>query len=372
MNILHICNDFAYSKVHKNLYKEFDNMGFTQIIFHPLRVIDNMGKNDISFSVRDSRIIYSNLLTSVHKLIFERKIKFLFREIVEKVNVSAVDFTMATTLFSDGFLAYKLLKQYGIPYSVAIRSSDVQVFFKYRPDLIPLGLKIIRNARKVIFVSGSIEKSIETNFFFKCFIDKNILKNAITICNGVDDFWINNRFQDIIYKRNSTMIYVGTFEKRKNVNRLLDALENVRLQHPDIKLMIVGGNKDEDNVVERIAKLNWVDFKGQIKDPILLKDSFRQCGFFVMPSFRETFGLVYIEAITQGLPVLYSKKQGIDGVFQEAVGVKVEPHNLDSIIEGLNILLDRGSEFQNKIRNIDMERFRWGNIAKVYLEEVFN
>ena len=61
---------------------------------------------------------------------------------------------------------------------------------------------------------------------------------------------------------------------------------------------------------------------------------------FVMPSFSETFGMVYAEALLNGTPILYSKDTGFDGLFDN-VGVVVDPHSLVSIGEGLRKIVQK-------------------------------
>lgn len=48
-----------------------------------------------------------------------------------------------------------------------------------------------------------------------------------------------------------------------------------------------------------------------------LREAFSISDIFVMPSKPETFGLVYVEALSQGLPILYAKGEGFDGYFDE-------------------------------------------------------
>lgn len=55
-----------------------------------------------------------------------------------------------------------------------------------------------------------------------------------------------------------------------------------------------------------------------------------------MPSFTESFGLVYAEAMSQGLPVIYSKGQGFDGQFAEGVvGYHVDAHDPEELCENI-------------------------------------
>ena len=87
---------------------------------------------------------------------------------------------------------------------------------------------------------------------------------------------------------------------------------------------------------------------------------------FAMPSIFETFGLVYIEALTQNLRLLYAKDRGIDGLFNYPVGEAVNPYSTSQIICALeNLISRRGNYYDNSM--IDFEFFRWKRIASIYL-----
>jgi len=69
-----------------------------------------------------------------------------------------IDIQYATTLFSDGALAYKIYNNFKIPYIVALRSTDINLFLKVRPDLYVLDKNILLNAQKNIFISPLLKK----------------------------------------------------------------------------------------------------------------------------------------------------------------------------------------------------------------------
>ena len=96
----------------------------------------------------------------------------------------------------------------------------------------------------------------------------------------------------------------------------------------------------------------------------------RQHAVFAMPSVRETFGLVFIEALSQGLALLYAKGNGIDGVFNKTdtnVGVAVNPKSVNDIADGLKILLENRSDYNNY--NINFNLFKWKDIAEAYAND---
>jgi glycosyltransferase involved in cell wall biosynthesis len=92
----------------------------------------------------------------------------------------------------------------------------------------------------------------------------------------------------------------------------------------------------------------------------------RSSDVFAMASHHETFGLVYVEALSQGLPVLFSKGQGIDGTFAENIGLPVDPSSVEDIRRGLEQMIDRYPTFD--LSQVRFERFGWESIAARYLE----
>jgi glycosyltransferase involved in cell wall biosynthesis len=87
---------------------------------------------------------------------------------------------------------------------------------------------------------------------------------------------------------------------------------------------------------------------------------------FVMPSFKETFGVVYLEALSQGLPILHSIGQGVDGFFDDSrVSEAVDPGSIADIARGIRELAQRRDDVRNSC--IDQVRpFSWDRIASRY------
>ena len=83
-----------------------------------------------------------------------------------------------------------------------------------------------------------------------------------------------------------------------------------------------------------------------------------------MPSIHETFGLVYIEALSQNLPVVFTKGQGIDGLFDESVGVGVNAFSVEEISEAIKKILKNPKGYNNK--QICFNDFNWDIIAGKY------
>ncbi len=365
MNVLHICNDFSYSKVYQNLYQELDKLGVKQLIYHPLRNRNNIGKNCFEFEVCGSNIIYSKfILKKYHRILFSLKIRSIFKDIKEQIDLKSVDILYPTTLFSDGAVAYNIFKEFGVPYVVAVRNTDVNTFLKFRPDLISLAHKILSNASKIIFISEGLRRKF---FSSRYFVGKKdlYLKNTLVISNGIDNYWLDNLKPKTNVEKNN-LLFIGRFDHNKNAETVIKCLEKLRADFPDIQLNLVGGGGNNSKKIEAlIRKYNdWIRFYGFISDKQELAKIFAQNKFFIMPSVFETFGLVYIEALSQGLPVLYTKNQGIDGLFGKEIGESTTPDE-KSVRYALYNLMKR---YDYNIDKVDFDGYRWNNIAHKYLE----
>ena len=86
-----------------------------------------------------------------------------------------------------------------------------------------------------------------------------------------------------------------------------------------------------------------------------------------MPSFHETFGLVYAEAMTQGLPIIYTKGQGFDNQFENGlVGYSVKADDIEDISKAIFSILCNYKSFNKQSEY--SQKFRWDKIVNRYME----
>ena len=89
-----------------------------------------------------------------------------------------------------------------------------------------------------------------------------------------------------------------------------------------------------------------------------------------MPSLRETFGTVYIEALSQGLPVIYTKGQGIDGYFDQGLtGFACDPMNVHEIKEAILQIMGN-YQTTSQACALAAQDFQWHVIANQYNEVI--
>lgn len=367
MRVLHIASDFSNTKVHSNLVRELDNLGVSQVVYNPIRIKrrDTIGKNE--FPAQHTQFVYAVVVKPYHHYMYHVKQHCLFNALRKRVSVFDINLTHAATLMTDGGVAYKLYKKYHIPYIVSIRNTDINGFFDKLPHTWHNARKILLNAKRIFFISQGLKEKFESHRAVKSIIP--IIKDKFVLMpNGIDDYFISNVQHE--QRTGHGIIYIGDFSRNKNVLRLGEAILRLREEKEleDILLTIVGGGNNEDDSVENMINAHPEVFKyaGKIFDKAKLCELLQEQKVFAMPSINETFGLVYLEALSQNLPVLYTKGQGIDGLFDDTVGVSVNPLSVSEISDALRkMLLDTGYYCNKKV---DFNAFKWATIAEKYRE----
>lgn len=363
--VLHICNDFANSKVHAELYQQLDRQGVQQIIYTPLR--DPAKKDANRFEAQHTRFVYSYVLRPWHRVLFNRKIEKIAQDVMQQVDLSTVSCIHATTLFSDGAVALYLKQHYGIPFVVAVRNTDVNDFMRYAPHLWWVHRAVLKEASRVICISPALQHDFLRHFTL-CGMRKEVSDKTEIICNGINRYWLQSlSLNPAQHSQNHEIVYVGNFSANKNVKRLVDATLSLKAQIPDIRLHLIGEGGAQATLIQQLAQSNpdTILCHGPIYDKSLLCEHYQACSVFAMPSLTETFGLVYLEALSQGLSVLFTKGEGIDGLFSEKVGEAVNARSTAQISEALKHLLLHPEQYQI-LPESRFEEFDWSDIARRY------
>ncbi|MCI4368873.1 MAG: glycosyltransferase family 4 protein [Thermoplasmata archaeon] len=129
-------------------------------------------------------------------------------------------------------------------------------------------------------------------------------------------------------------LFVGRLASNKGLLPLIDAFENVARHDPTAELVLVGEDGGMRAAVYARLKErgleNRVRLTGYLEDEALLASAFREARLFVLPSEYEAFGLVLLEALAQGTPVIASRVGGIpEFVPDKEAGLLVPP--LDAV-----------------------------------------
>ena len=360
MNILHINSYYSYSKFYKNLYDMQVKNGLNIDVFVP---VSSSFKN-----VKENLGGYTKLSvnhTEFDRIFFHLKHKKIYKDIISKYDISKFSVIHAHSLFSNGYIAMKLKIKYGIPYFVAVRNTDINVFFKKMIHLRRLGINILDNADRIIFLSKSY-RDILIDKYIPEKMKSSLLSKSLIIPNGVDDFWLSNKgeIKKLLTQKKLKLLYVGVVNKNKNIITMVKVVKYFSKLGIEAKLTFVGSIEDK-YVYNQIKDFKFVEYiKSKPKEELL--KIFREHDIFVMPSIHETFGLVYVEAMSQGLPLIYTKGQGFDGQFEDGeVGFAVECLNPDDIINKIEKIIENYYLIsENCVEKCDI--FSWPRINDLY------
>jgi len=367
MKVLHINSEYSTNKLYKNLLCELGLLKIDQINYASIKNDSQNGNN--SFEDDTIEFNYSKTLKFYHRFFYYRKINFLLKDIEDKCDLVNVNVIHAHKLFSDGGVALKIKQKYSIPYIVAIRSTDIYGFYKYMPYLKSYAEKILLNADKIILLNNHFRtelNKLHTSSFPK--LDQNIQ----LIPNGIDEVWFKNR--EIFGNRKVLkpddcvqIVYTGTFIKRKKVVDLLKAICILNEKGINTKLTLIGaGGHYQQDVEDYSKKYSFIHYEGKLSLEEIRK-VYKRMHIFAMPSVKETFGLVYIEALSQGLPILYTKYEAIDSFFSDGkVGYGIDPNNLDDIVEKLKMLIENFECISGNVNLINLDQFKWEQVARKY------
>ncbi|NWJ48302.1 MAG: glycosyltransferase family 4 protein [Chloroflexi bacterium] len=203
------------------------------------------------------------------------------------------------------------------------------------------------------------------------FIRQYFRGNYEIIPNGIDLSRFEEENEPITELTDGKLniLFVGRFsERRKGLKFLLRAYNTVKMQIPNARLVIVGKGetKGYQNYLNRNG-IKDVVFTGFVPDEMLPR-YYRSCHVFCAPSIGgESFGIILLEAMASGLPVIASDIPGYASVLQHGLqGLLVEPRNREALALSLVHLL-ADSDLRSRMGDAGRARaleYTWEKVAQ--------
>ncbi len=224
----------------------------------------------------------------------------------------------------------------------------------------------VNRAEMVLPVSNALKEAIETYGIRTRFrIVPNVV-NTEVFCPIASADGSN---EDGVKK----LLLVGVLSPQKGVPYLLEALSQIRLQRSNSRLDIVGDGPNRLEYEELSGKLGLTElvrFHG-FRQKNEVARYMQECDFYVQPSLWETFGVVYVEAMACGKPVIASRVTGPMEIVNEDVGVLVPPKDVPALVAAINHMLDKHQNYSSeRIAEYARERFGYEAVGKM-LDDVY-
>ncbi len=201
-------------------------------------------------------------------------------------------------------------------------------------------------------------------------IEPTIADKGYPIHNGVDV----SRFEDRrTYEHTCPYILAyGRLTYKKGFDLLLQAFGRVASEQPNLDLIIAGAGEQQDELETLASNLQIHDritFFGRASSREIVA-LLNGCEFVIVPSRQETFGIVALEAIAAGKPVLATRVGGLAEFAQESPLVHLVEPTLEALTRGIASMLQNTPSVQSAASDKFLHKFTWQKMIDQY-ESVF-
>jgi D-inositol-3-phosphate glycosyltransferase len=175
------------------------------------------------------------------------------------------------------------------------------------------------------------------------------------------------------------VLFVGRIEPLKGIDRLIQAVSLLR-DIPNLKLIVVGGDassRDEIDQLKNLCRTLGIEYSVSFQELVeqeRLPCYYSAADVTVMPSYYESFGLVAIESLACGTPVVTTKVGDMENIIIDGkTGYVVLDNTPELLAESISRLLTgpKGSDDEKALLVQSVARFDWANIAAMIAEEFY-
>lgn len=259
-------------------------------------------------------------------------LSFAYKRICNKMGTPDV---IHSHFFQISNLAVFLKRKYKIPLVITEHSSLLN------GDISKINLKLMKNSFKyadqIISVSPSLAKNIKTKFTY----DSKIIYNIV----DTDSFSFIERKQ----KKEFLFLSIGLLIKRKGFHLLIEAFKKADFDS-NVFLNIVGEGKEYNYLQKQIDSYglaSQIKLLGK-KNRTEIQEIMKKSDCFVLSSRAETFGVVYIEAMLTGLPVIATVCGGPENYLTEKSGILIEKDNVNALTKALKDMQKNAYNYNHK------------------------
>ena len=289
--------------------------------------------------------------------IFDKRMEKLYKEVVKKEG--KVDVIHAQSSLWGGISAAYVAKKYNIPLVITEHSSVKRGQY-VRESYYKRIVNSYKSADAIVAVGNGLKKEIE---------ELTSRKDIKVIGNLVDLSLFDIR--DIKKESDEFIFFAVAFlEGEKGFDTLIKAFSK-KFRNENVRL-VIGGDGCQREWLEGIAKSEGVEKKVTFVGALSREEVanwMNKCDAFVLPSRYETFGVVYIEALASGKPVIGTFNGGAEDIVNQDVGILVEIDNVKKLSNAMEYIRKNNKEYKpEELRKYCTEKFS----ANVIIKKIIN
>ncbi len=277
------------------------------------------------------------------------------------------DLVLAHSVTWAGYAAYLIHREHGVPYVIVEHRS----FFVWsseearqmvKPFHVPLFEIAYSHCENLVLVSDSLRKGIEA-------LVPSTKKRIMVIPNMIRE----DLFFPPSEPRKSDpflFIWAGRLEHVKGVDLLLEAVKSLSAQTDKRFLIRLAGKgslrEDLEQQAKKLGISDRVRFLGRLSREEM-QEEMQGANCFVLPTRYEAFGVVLIEAMATGLPVIATRSGGPDSIVTRENGLLIERENADDLAAAMLQMMENISDYSaEEIRNQTLKRYGDTSVMEQY------
>ena len=237
-----------------------------------------------------------------------------------------------------GYMASILAKKYNIPLVITEHSSQIMKC-PLKKGLFKIAKSAYGSANQIITVSTALSSKINHDYGYSTIVISNIIDTALF-----------SKVQFTEHQGFNVVVVAGLVEG-KRIDRLIDALTVLSKKIPEISLHIVGDGPLREQLEGKVSKLlirDNIKFYGSLARKEIA-EVFSICDCFALLSAAETFGVVYVEAMAAGLPVIGTRCGGPEDFVNEENGILVGVDNVKAAADAIEYVYMHRNIYQSGV-----------------------
>jgi glycosyltransferase involved in cell wall biosynthesis len=249
-----------------------------------------------------------------------------------------------------------------------------QGMYKNFPGRIASLMQLIYDSLFSKIINKYSDIKIAKTTFAKQYLEEKKYKNIIVLPVGLDfvqnvrNMGLDKKIKTFKEKYPFILLYIGSIEQRRNVNFIIDVI--IKINRMDVGLILVGDGKDYTKITKKICDSRFEDKILQFKHipNNQLISIYENSSVFLLPTNYEIYGMVIMEALFFGLPVISTPEAGPYSLLKDDIlgcCLELDVEQWKERIE--YYFTNKNTEYESMYRKKEIENnYRWDKIAEKY------